>query len=73
MRETVGTDGSGAPKDPELVAAAVEAYPAQIVLLALQVQWCFRVNAQLAEKGSSLQEVVDYIVRFLEILAQSVV
>lgn len=48
----------------------IELHPAQIILLALQVNWCFLVEQGFQQ--NQLQPVIDYVLEFLGQLAESV-
>jgi dynein heavy chain 1, cytosolic len=71
MKEVVALE-----KHDESVLSIINKYPAQVVLLALQILWCNKVEAALNDtKGSPAQQlepVEVYIVAFLAMLAENV-
>lgn len=51
----------------------IERYPAQVVLLGLQVLWSFKVETALINGGGEqLKTVENYVLNFLAVLAESV-
>ncbi|KAJ9657280.1 dynein heavy chain [Neophaeococcomyces mojaviensis] len=50
----------------------IEAYPAQIVILAAQAVWTNLVESSLAAAGKGLDQILEYEVRLLDLLAESV-
>ncbi len=58
----------------EAVLPVIEKFPAQIVLLCLQVMWCNRIEKTFNEtNGEKLGEVEEYIMKFLATLAENVI
>lgn len=60
-----------APTDRQALLTWLEAYPAQVVTLAIQVIWTRRVEEQL-DAGGSLQGCLDIVLRWLNTLADAV-
>ena len=50
----------------------IELYPAQVVVLSMQVIWSTKVEQALETGAAGLQEVVSYIIDYLSLLAERV-
>ena len=50
----------------------IEQYPAQVVLLSMQIVWSTKIEAALESGGEAMQGVIDYILNYLTLLAERV-